>query len=124
MTGFYCLPPPRIWRGERLRQLDEPAGVDPYGPASANLRGRSKVTHTEIAPGMVRVDIGEPIARPAGCPQPVAVEAPPEPAEPEASPAAASALPTIRDVLNATKVPRKVSSEPDWRRDYGLRKSD
>lgn len=80
---------------------------DPYSPTSANYAARHKVRESEFIglPGLVRVDIGEPVKRLAG-------EAP---ANPKASPPppseAAAVSPTVRPKASP-KEHRAITREP------------
>ncbi len=114
MTGFYCLPEPRIWRGKRLREATEGPQTDPYGPDQPGYRVRARETATDIGNGMVRVDIGEPIRRVHGAAQPVPCGAPEEPPPPPTEPTAPL---TIAAASKLTEVASR-----DWRGNYGLAK--
>jgi hypothetical protein len=107
MSGFHCIQP-RVWRGERLRRAAAESSLpDPYAPSSASYRQRTKETETVLAPGMTRVDLGEPLKRLAGESQPVPVGGLPDPpADPAPVPAAAPAV--------SPAVPSR-----DWRDCYG-----
>lgn len=108
MSGFYSIQP-RAWPGKA--QQRNVAHPDPYSPGSPDHASRNLVTATAIAGGMIREDIGQPIARNADEPQPVTVRAPKAlPIEPTGAPEAPPKLPA------ATAQPR------DWRNDYGLGK--
>lgn len=110
MDGFYCLPSPRVRRGRRFAGADG-GGVDLYAPGTPEFRKRTRETRTEIAPGMIRVDLGEPIPRQTHEPRPVTVEAP---EEPEAAPTAPNQPPP------APAPSRKPSPPKDWRADFGV----
>lgn len=86
MRGFYSYSP-RVWRGESLRRAAEGPQPDPYASHSPGHRERTRQTVTQIGTGMARVDIGEPIARVHGAPQPVPVGSPADTCEePDAAP--------------------------------------
>jgi hypothetical protein len=111
MTGFYSLPAPRIWRGEKLRRLAEVPQADPYGPDQPGYRARARETATKIGNGMVRVDIGEPIARAHGAPQTIPLGSPADPPEdPDSASEVAEGLdasaPDLLSVLRATSLPQ------------------
>lgn len=110
MTGFYSLPQPRVWKGERLRREDGGA-VDPYRPSAPDHAQRNRLTETEIAPGMIRIDLGEPVPRQSQEPQPMTREVPTV-AEGE----------TEGDILSPVPppVPPAAAEPRDWRHDYGI----
>jgi hypothetical protein len=103
VTGYHCLPAPRIWRGERLRRDTEGPQTDPYGPDRPAYRERTRETATDIGNGLTRMDIGEPLARAHGSPQPVSLGSPIEPSEETGSAPAVSQ--DIQSVLRATSLP-------------------
>lgn len=107
MRGFYSSRSPRIWRGERLHREPEGPTVDPYGKERPGYRERTRQTETQIAPGMTRVDIGEPIVRTRGEPQPVDLAPPAEVLEePEGFPEVTEvAAPDIQSILRSTSLP-------------------
>lgn len=108
MSGFYSIQP-RAWPGKA--QQRNVALPDPYAPGSPEHASRNLVTATAIAGGMIREDIGQPIARNADEPQPVTVRAPKAlPVEPADAPAVPS------------KLPDTSAQSRDWRKDYGLGK--
>lgn len=110
MSGFYSLPSPRVWRGERLHRSVEGSSPDPYGSDQPGYRERNRQTATEIGNGSIRIDIGAPIVRVRGAPQPVSLDPPAETFEaPEGAPEVAAAPEeTARDLaslLRATTLP-------------------
>lgn len=112
--GFYSLPEPRIFRGAS-RRANSGSGPDACSPRSPGYAERHRETATEIAHGMIRIDIGEPIKRVAGDAQPVPIGSPALPPE---QPVAVEPEPN-------SFTPRTIASVdlPDWRSDYGLGKS-
>lgn len=104
MSGFYSISP-RIWPG--LSRRPETSHPDPYTPSSPAYRQRMRETVTEIGNGLTRVDLGEPITRVAGSPQPVDTDdAYGEPEEePQAPEVTDAPTPTIASVLRATRLP-------------------
>lgn len=108
MGSFYSIQP-RSWPGKAHQR--NVALPDPYAPGSPEHTSRNLVTSTALAGGMVREDIGQPIARTADEPQPVTVRAPKAlPVELADAPAAPFKLPDTSAQLR------------DWRKDYGLGK--
>lgn len=94
------------------RSADGGPAIDPYGPAGPDYIRRNRQTETELAPGMLRIDLGEPIPRGSHEPQPVTREGPSVPeGEPEAD-LEPLVLPSLSRVAAAG--PR------DWRDDYGV----
>lgn len=68
----------------------------------------------EVIPGLMRVDVGEPIARVHGAPQPV----------PHGGPTDAPAGPVEVQRYPIPQTPNRPHAAPrDWRRDYGLANS-
>lgn len=105
MRGFYSLSSPRIWRGQG-RLSPERAGVDPYAPDQPGHRERSREFATEIAPGMVLVSIGAPVARGSTETQPVPVAGPEEPELlPPAPVGPEAAAKDLLSVLRGTTLP-------------------
>lgn len=110
MKGFYGIKP-RGWPGKRLR-VDHGPAVDPYGPKTPDYAQRHRQTETELAPGMLRIDLGQPIPRQSHEPQPITREGPAVPEEEPEEPAAPLVLPSLSRIVAA--------GVKDWRDDYGL----
>lgn len=102
MRGFYSISS-RVRRGRPPRG-DGPQ-VDPYSSAAANYAERTRETVTEIAPGMIRIDIGTPIAETGRIAPVMPTPSPPETTD---APQALSA---------GQPAPRK---ERSWKDDYGV----
>lgn len=115
MRGFFCMPEPRVWRGEALHRADDTPQSDPYGSTAPGYRERTRQTVTALGGGLSRVDLGEPVSRLSGEPQaiPVASEAEPETVLQDAPAAPASPPASLAAIDAATR---------DWRADYGLSK--
>lgn len=112
MQGFYSLPSPRVWRGERLHQSAPSFQPAPYSSQGPGYRERTRETVTDMGGGMTRVDNGAPIDRVHGAPQPVPVQAA------EVPPAEVEAAPTPPPVTySAPEVAAR-----NWRADYGLKR--
>lgn len=112
MSGFYCIAP-RVWRG-RSRKRDTGPSVDLYAPGTPDYRRRATQHVVEIAPGMLRIDIGDPVSRLACEAQPVIHSVPQDPVPAvTAPPEQPSPRPTVT---------RPVRPVPHWRSEYGLAK--
>lgn len=86
--------------------------IDMNRPGSPNYAARHRQTSYGIGRGMVRVDYGAP----AGAQAALAVPAEaPEPEEPKPS--------ADTGTVPSEPPPSSPGPEPDWRKDYGLRKS-
>lgn len=106
------MPAPRVWRGKWAKQ-DGGEAVDLYAPGTPDFARRTRETHTELAPGTVRIDLGAPLPRLAHEPQPVTFDAPAEAEDPPSVPANPPSAPAPAPSLNP--FPPK-----DWRDDYGV----
>jgi len=110
VTGFYSLPQPRVWEGKRLRR-EGGGGIDPYAPSQPDHARRNRRTETEIAPGVLRIDLGDPLPRQSHEPQPVTREGPAaDHEEPDDDPADL-VLPSLASIEAGLR---------DWRDDYGI----
>lgn len=125
MRGFYSLSP-RVFRGDKLRRALRADAPDLYAPGTPDYRQRGRETVTELAGGMLRIDIGEPVSRLSCEAQPVTCY---EPEEPEAAPGD-----TPSQTLGNCPHPPESSGDkqpsgsasratPDWRSSYGLSKA-
>lgn len=103
MSGFYGISP-RVWPG--VSRHNEPSQPDPYSRSSPAYRQRMRETVTDIGNGLSRVDLGEPVTRVAGAPQPIDTDdAYGEPEEePQVSEVPDAPTPTIASVLRATSL--------------------
>lgn len=110
MRGFYSLQP-RGWGGRRSSRDTGPA-VDPYSPALPHYAQRNRSSETEIAPGVLRIDLGEPLPRLAHEP-PTVTRQGPEVAEAEPEPT--DQLPAMPSVSQIAAIGGR-----DWRDDYGV----
>lgn len=106
----------RIWRGTTNSGYGGRDYPDLYSPSSDGYTERARETETELPGGLTLVNLGEPIARLAGSPQPVPVNKPAAPSVPVVSPPPA-ALP-----LPAPADPSKMPRARHWRDDFGIAK--
>jgi len=110
VSGFYCIAP-RARQGRKWQERsDQTADLDLYAPGTPDYRSRAQETATQLACGLVRIDLGEPVKRLACEAQPVTRSIP---AEPLAAKPAEAPLP-----LPVPVTPSK--AEPHWRDSYGL----
>jgi hypothetical protein len=97
-------------RVRRSRRRDGWGLPHPYSPSSPEYGERTGVSEVEVVgfPGMKRVDVGEPIRRLPGEPQPVARRSP------AARPASAPAVPSV-----GPAAPKREPKEPDLKPGIG-----
>lgn len=110
MRGFYSIRP-RAWPGRRIKPNH--SAPDAYAPGSVDYAERHRQTSTLMPSGLTRIDLGEPVKRVAGHPQPVTIGAPSAPLPaPKPDPVSLPPCPA----------PSCETVERDWRHDYGLAK--
>jgi hypothetical protein len=99
----------------RARQRRDGWGLpDPHKPGSPDYAERAQQTATQLPCGTVRIDAGEPVARLAEEPQPVACGSPSaRPAVPVVAPAPAPAAPSAERREPDTKAGLGKHRRPD-----------
>ena len=104
--------PRRAFIGSAKRHsTDQP---DPYGPSSPDQDVRNQMTEVILAPGVTRIDIGEPIK----------IIGPQSRTIPRLPAASAAPVPqgAPADIQRVAVGAPKVTAERSWRDDYGVAK--
>lgn len=104
--------PRRVFYGSTKRQSS--SLPDPYGPSAPGHEERNQITEVAVAPGVTRIDIGEPIKI-------IGVAARSIPAAPAAGVAAVSEGTPVDAPTIPVGAP-KARAERGWRDDYGMAK--
>lgn len=86
--------------------------MDPYAPSMPDYARRNVQTETEVAPGVLRIDLGEPLPRQPHDPPPVIRECP---TAPEGDPEEDEGPLVLPSVSRIAAVGAR-----GWRDDYGI----